>query len=350
MKSKTLSRNTFLLLVALITIAFAGLLGGFMMSIFWATVIAILFYPMYDRWLIRLKGKKNAAAAMTLLIIVLLVVIPLTLIGFAVVNESIAYYQLIADQGIDYGAEFEKIRGSIPWDNKFFQTVGLTEAKVIANLNEASATLTRIVGERALGLTQNILGFIVQFVLMLYILYFFLRDGRKLVKDMIWALPLGDRIERRLFKRFESVVRATVKGSLSVAVLQGTLGGILFWAVGIPGAVMWGVVMIIASLLPVGNGLIWAPAGIILILTGLVAKGIIVLVVGVAFIGLIDNLLRPRLVGQDTKMPDYLILLSTLGGLSWFGITGFVIGPMIAAFFITSWELMGQNYGEGRRV
>ena len=350
MDRKKLGSSTFILLTALVTVAFIAIVGEYMMAVFWATALAILFNRMYDRILTRTKGKENLAAALTLLFIFFLVIGPLTLIGFAVVNEIANYYNELGGlEEIDIQAQLDSARDLIPWENEWLQRAGITEDKVRQQLTGAVSNVTRIVGERTLGFTQNLLGFFVQFFLMLYVLFFFLRDGKHLVKLLIWVLPLGDRIERRLFERYESVVRATVKGSLVVALIQGTLGGLLFWAVGIPGAVVWGVLMVIASLLPLGNGIIWGPAGVILLLTGSVAKGIVVLAVGMAFIGLIDNLLRPRLVGQDTKMPDYLILLATLGGIAWFGISGFVIGPMIAAFFLTSWEMMGQQFGEGRR-
>ena len=344
------ARNSFFILLAFITVTFFGLLGGFLLAVFWAIVLAILFHPLHVRLRKKFRQKPNLAAALTLAIIFFLALGPVVLVGFMVVNEATYYYgQLTEGGGIDVQETIESVRDFLPLENEYVQRLGITEAKLQENLSTIVASGTQAIGSRALGLTQNLLGFVVQFIIMLYVLYFFIRDGRKLTRHLIWVLPLGDRIENQLLQRFSSVARATVKGSLLVALIQGTLGGLLFWAVGIPGAALWGVVMIVASLLPVGNGLIWAPAGVILLLTGAVAKGIIVLVVGAAFIGLIDNLLRPRLVGQDIKMPDYLVLLSTLGGLVWFGISGFVIGPMIAAFFVTCWELMGQQYGEGRR-
>jgi predicted PurR-regulated permease PerM len=134
-----------------------------------------------------------------------------------------------------------------------------------------------------------------------------------------------------------------VKGSLVVAILQGSIGGLLFYVVGIPGAVLWGVLMTLLSLLPLGSGIIWLPAAIILYSQGEVGKALLIVAVGALIIGLLDNFLRPHLVGGDTKMPDYLILLSTLGGIAWFGVSGFVLGPIIAAFFITAWEMMGEG-------
>ena len=185
----------------------------------------------------------------------------------------------------------------------------------------------------------------IYFFLMLYLLYFFLRDGGKILDGMVRALPFGDERERHLLERFAEVSRATIKGTLAVGIVQGTIGGIMFWAFGIGAAVLWGVVMALFSIIPaIGPAFIWLPAAIILIANGQIIQGIVMIVVGSLIIGLVDNLLRPVLVGRDTQMPDYLILLSTLGGLTAFGISGIVLGPIIAAFFLSMWEMAEEEY------
>ncbi|MEM8523801.1 MAG: AI-2E family transporter [Bacteroidota bacterium] len=335
----------FLLLVLLVSAAFFGLIGGFLMAVFWAIVFAILFHQLYERLRIRFKEKRNIAAAATLLIIILMVIIPLSLIGIVVVGEAADYYQKVNQGEFDIQELISQIRASLPISDEFLQGYGLSIEKLQENLQNIFAEGTRIVAGRAVGFTQNLLGFLVNFSLMLYILFFFLRDGKKLVQELVWVLPIGDEQEWTLLRRFESVARATVKGSLLVALVQGAIGGLLFWAVGIPAAFLWGVLMVLMSLLPIGSALIWLPAAIILLIQGAIGRGITVIIVGAFLIGLMDNLLRPRLVGQDTKMPDYLILLSTLGGLAWFGLSGFVIGPIIAALFITCWQMLGNEYG-----
>jgi predicted PurR-regulated permease PerM len=183
------------------------------------------------------------------------------------------------------------------------------------------------------------------FFLMLYILFFFLRDGPDLVRALVRAVPLGDRRQSRLLSKFVAVSRATIKGTLVVGIVQGTLGGLVFWAVGIPAPVVWGAVMTVFALVPaVGVGLVWGPAAVIMLALGEIVRGIVVLLVGIFVIGLIDNVLRPILVGRDTEMPDYLVLLATLGGLSTLGISGFVIGPVIAAFFLAVWEMFAEDH------
>ncbi len=159
-------------------------------------------------------------------------------------------------------------------------------------------------------------------------------------------IPLGDQRERRLFRKFAEVSRATLKGTVVVAIVQGTLGGVALAVVGIDGAVFWGVVMTILSVLPaVGTSLVWLPAAVWLFATGATMQAVALLVMGV-LIGFIDNFLRPVLVGRDTKMPDYLILLSTFGGITAFGLSGFVIGPIIAALCVAGWDMFAADFGE----
>ncbi|MDX5335573.1 MAG: AI-2E family transporter, partial [Marinobacter sp.] len=188
--------------------------------------------------------------------------------------------------------------------------------------------------------------FFLGLALMVYLAFFLIRDGQKLVELLIKALPLGDERERLLFAKFAEVTRATVKGNLLIAIIQGALGGVIFWILGISGALLWGVVMAIFSLLPaVGAAIVWIPAAVYLAAIGDVVPAVILTVYGMVVIGLADNLLRPILVGRDTKMPDYLVLLSTLGGIVMFGINGFVMGPLVAALFMAFWGIFIREFG-----
>jgi predicted PurR-regulated permease PerM len=177
-------------------------------------------------------------------------------------------------------------------------------------------------------------------------LFYFLREGDELLNQIVHALPLGDVRERALFNKFAEVSRATIKGTLVIGMIQGALGGMMFWFLGIEGAVFWGTIMAILSLVPiVGASLVWGPAAIIMVANAEFFKATILVAVGVLLIGLVDNLLRPILVGRDTRMPDYLVLLSTLGGLTVFGMSGFIIGPVIAALFLTLWVMFRDEFG-----
>jgi predicted PurR-regulated permease PerM len=194
-------------------------------------------------------------------------------------------------------------------------------------------------------LTQNTLLVIINFVVMLYCLFFFIRDGDKLLRSSLYILELKDEIGNRLYQRFTSTARATLKGTLIIGLIQGTMGGILFWAVGINSAIVWGVIMILAAMIPgIGCAIIWAPAALIMLATGHVWECIILITVGSLVISSIDNVLRPLLVGKDTQMHPLLIFLSTIGGIAVFGISGFVIGPIITALLSTLWEIYEKHY------
>ncbi len=336
----------FLVLVILVTGTFIGLIGEFMMGIFWAVILTVLFHQTFDKLKIRLKGRENLAAGLTLLLIILIVIIPILFIGSSLVSESIFYYEKVNSGEIDLKGKIDEIRNSIPMSIGVLEGYGLDLDKAKEGLNDLITNGSQMAAGQALKITQNFFNFFLQFGVMLYVLFFLLRDGKQLIQNIIWVLPIGDEKELALIRRFESVARATVKGSLLVATLQGIIGGILFWAVGIPAAMLWGVVMMFLSLLPIGSTIIWLPAAIILFFQGEIGRAVVIVIVGALVIGLADNILRPRLVGQDTKMPDYLILISTLGGISWFGLSGFVIGPIIAALFITVWQMVGKEFGE----
>lgn len=337
-----------LILVISVSLLFFGLIKDFLMAAFWAIVLALMFHNPYKWIAVRLKAKTNLAAAITLILILLLVIVPVSLIGWAVVKESIAYYTQLQDGNFQVQHQLDTWRQQIPMVETWLRNINIDPDKVHESISQATTQLARSLAGQAVGITQNLMNFFLHFFLMLYMLFFFLRDGRKILRQVVRVFPLDAETEIILAQRFASVARATIKGSLIVAIVQGTIGGLLFWLVGIPGAVLWAVVMTILSLLPVGSGLIWGPAAIILYFQGRIGAAILVFLVGALIIGLIDNFLRPRLVGNDTKMPDYLILLSTLGGLAWVGLPGFVIGPIVAALFITSWDIFGRKYSPNR--
>ena len=169
-------------------------------------------------------------------------------------------------------------------------------------------------------------------------------SGDRLTGRVRQAIPLRPEQQHDLFEKFTVVIRATVKGNIVVPLVQGALGGLIFWILGIHAALLWAVLMAVLSLLPaVGTALVWLPVAVYLMATGAVWRGVILVAYGVLVIGLVDNVLRPVLVGKDTKIPDYVVLVSTLGGLAIFGFNGFVIGPVIAAMFMAAWDLFAES-------
>lgn len=343
--SQILQQRFFLILLALVTIAFLAVLSPFYGAVFWATILAVIFAPLQRVVLRRMPTRRNLAALVTLLVIMFLVILPLSLILASLVRQATAVYGRIASGEIDFGSYLQQILTLVPaWAHAWLAEFGLLDvAGVQQRLSEAMAQVGQALAPRAINIGQNTLQFLVSVGVMLYLLYFLLRDGSTLAGAISRAIPLADEQKHHLLRKFVTVIKATVKGNIAVAVTQGALGGLILWLLGIQGVLLWSVVMAFLSLLPaVGAGLIWGPIALYFLATGAIWQGIVLIAYGVFVIGLVDNVLRPILVGKDTKLPDYVVLITTIGGLTLFGLNGFIIGPLIAALFVAAWDLFAS--------
>jgi predicted PurR-regulated permease PerM len=338
--------NVFLILLILVTLAFAWVLWPFFGAVLWATTLAIVFFPIYRRLDALLRQRHNLAALATLLIIVLLVILPLTMIMAALVQEASGLFASFQSGDIDLNQYFQQTRSALPgWVVSLLDRFGLSDLGAVQQ--QLSSGLTRasqFLATQAINIGQVTVDFIVGLFVMIYLLFFFLRDGEALAVRIRQAMPLRDEQQRALIDRFTVAIRATVKGDVVVALLQGALGGVAFWFLGIPAALLWGAVMAILSLLPaIGSALIWGPVAIYFLATGAVWQGVILLIYGVLVISLVDNIVRPALVAKDTRMPDYIVLLSTVGALATLGLNGFIIGPVVAAMFFAAWDIFAMS-------
>lgn len=336
----------FWMMVLVITTAFFGMIKPFLLTVFWSVLLAVVFHRANRiiRW--RLGGRENLAALLTVLLVAIMVVLPVMLVFSALVNQSMAIYKEIETGDWNPAQFIDVFEQQMPRLGDWLSKIGYTPDRLKEDLSALVLRMTRLLAEQALAYTQNAIVVVGEFFVMLYVLFFFLRDGSSIIRAIVHALPFGNRWEYVVINRFASVSRATLKGTLIVAVVQGSIGGIMFGLLGIKGYIFWGVIMILLSLLPVGgSAIVWFPAAIYLFITGQAGPAIVLTVVGSLGIGLIDNVLRPILVGRDTQMPDYMVLISTLGGITWFGLTGFVLGPVIAALFMTCWEVAGRDFG-----
>ncbi len=344
-----IEKMSFLGLLTLVTLAFFALLADFVEPVFWAATLAVIFHPVHTRFLALTRERRTLAAALTLVVIIFTVLIPAWFIMAAVINEATALYERVQSGEVDLGRLIDWAADTAPLINNFLDRIGMTPAEIDARVSAFVMSSSQYVGSLAVSAGQNVVRFTVMFMLMVYMLFFFVRDGDLLLEKLIRALPFGDERERALLAKFAEVSRATIKGTLVIGLIQGGLGGMIFWVLGIQGAVFWGVVMVILSLIPVvGASFVWLPAALLLLANGAYVDAAVLIVFGVFVIGLIDNVLRPLLVGRDTRMPDYVILLSTLGGITVFGPSGFVIGPIIAALFLTIWVMFTREHaGDG---
>ena len=348
MITPALRRAAFRLLLALVTVAFFWIISPFFGAVFWAMVLALMFMPVHRRLCALLRGRDTLAALGTLLFCMVIVVVPMIFVVGAMVDEATSFTQRLRTGEFNPRTYFEQIQNALPgWSRDLLGRFGLFNAQdVVDKLTAAVVQGGQALTARALAIGQNTLMLLVNLGIMLYLLFFFLRDGRDLAQTIRRAVPMQRQHTDFLLSKFATVVRATVKGTVVVALVQGMLGGVAFAFLGIHGAVLWGVVMSVLSLLPaVGAALVWAPVAIYLIATGSMIEGLGLAAWGAGVMGMVDNLLRPILVGKETKLPDYLVLLSTIGGLSIFGVNGFLIGPAIAALFVATWALFSHEEG-----
>lgn len=338
--------RVFVLLVVAVTLAFGWVLLPFSGTILWGVVIAILFNPLHLRLRARLGKRHNLAAALIVLLVIAIVIVPLLVISTSLGQQASSLYGRVGAGDIDLANYLQQILDALPaWMREILNHFGLTDLSAArAKLSGALAQASQQIATRTLSIGLSAFDFLLGMGVMLYLLFFLLRDGNPLLARIKSAVPLHPEQKNLLLSRTALVVRATVKGGIAVAAIQGLLGGLAFWFLGIPAPLLWGVVMAFLSLLPaIGAGLVWAPVAIYLLATGMIWQGLFLTIFGVVVIGLVDNLLRPFLVGKSTKLPDYVVLITTLGGIEVMGLNGFVVGPLVAALFIVSWEIFRKS-------
>jgi predicted PurR-regulated permease PerM len=343
MKFSYIQQFLFLGLLIATSGIFIYMLGEYLVSVMWAVVIAVVFYPTYQYLNKKFSGRSSIAAISTVFTVVLVVLIPLVFIGGMVVSESLGLYQNLTENESSFDSS--SLFARVTKVTSYLEPYGISQDVVENQLRQWTASLSQVVASSLVSFSQVTITFLIHASIMLYLLFFFLRDGEKLQKLVRHHLPLGDDYERRLMDRFSETTQAVVKGTLAISAIQGLIGGTLFWAVGISSPVLWGVSMGVFALIPLlGTATVWLPAGIILIVTGSVWAGGVVLLVGALIISLIDQVLRPILVGRGSNMPDAFVLMAMVGGLATFGVSGFIIGPIIAALFLSLWILFEEKY------
>jgi predicted PurR-regulated permease PerM len=349
----TRENRTLMILLVLVSLVFAFVLWPFYGAILWAVVFATVFAPTYRHLLDAMPQHRNVAALITVALVVMIVLLPLTLAVTSIAHEASNFFGRIETGEIDIGKALSQLFQRLPeWATSLLAGIGITDiGDLQARLSAAAKQGSQFLALQTIAIGQGTAHVVVTFFIMLYVLFFFLRDGRDLSQRLWDAVPLRFERKRALSNKFATVIRAMLKGALLVAVIQGFLGAIVFWLLGLPAPALWGVTMAFLSLVPVvGSALVWFPVALYLLAIGDVWKGVILVAFGSLVIGLIDNLLRPFLIGRDTNLPDYLVLVSTLGGIALFGINGLVIGPVVAAMFIATWNIfLNESRNEPQR-
>lgn len=342
--SERIRKTTILCLALATALLFLWMIKDFLMAILLSAILSGMFYPLYKRLLERFGDRRSLASLATVAFALFVLIAPI-----------VGFLAIVANQALRFGQKVqpwvrEWLDGTSTLDEVFSEWPVLEplrpyQQQVLAKLGEAAATLGSWSVDIVTRAATSTATFLMMLFIALYAMYFFLIDGRRALAKILYYLPLAPDDEERMIGHFVSVARATIKGTVVIAIVQGALGGLAFWVVGLDGAALWATVMAVLSAIPgLGHALVWIPAAIYLVATGQwgMSLGLVAFCGGV--VGSIDNFLRPRLVGRDTKLPDLMILLSTLGGLVLFGAAGFILGPIVAALLVTIWELYGAAF------
>ncbi|CAI1503309.1 putative inner membrane protein [Serratia quinivorans] len=350
MMSKGISKGFFILILFIVTAAFLDVLGPYYSSVLWAIILAVIFHPVKQKLKQYLGERNGLVSLLTVAVICLIVFTPLAIIASSLAIELNVVYTKLQGNNAQFPVVLADTLRVLPgWARHFLTEHNLDNAAEIQKkLSQVALQGGQYLAGSVFLIGKGTFNFAVGFGVMLYLLFFLLKDGPYLVNLTLQALPLSEHVKHHLFVKFAAVSRATVKGTVVVAAVQGALGGLAFYITGIEGSLLWAALMAFLSIIPaVGSAIIWVPAAIYFFATGMLWKGLFLVGFFVVIIGLVDNILRPLLVGKDTKMPDYLILISTLGGMEIYGINGFVIGPLIAALFIACWNILsGRDSAE----
>ena len=344
MNRDTANKSALLLLVILISAIFLSMIRTFLMAIFLAGIFSALAHPLYKRFERWYGGRRALASLSTLFLIIIIVIVPLGTLMGVVTGQALKVGQAVTpwvQEQIAQPGEFHKLLNSLP----FYDEIAPYSKIIWRKVGELIGSISQFLISSLSTATMGAVNLLFMTFAMLYTMFFFLMDGDKLLYKILYYLPLKDQDELRILDRFTSVTRATLKGTAVIGILQGGLAGIAFWIVGIPSAVFWGTIMAVLSIIPgIGTTLVWGPAVIILAAGGNFTKAVGLGIFCAIIVGSIDNLLRPILVGKDTQMHELMIFFGTLGGIIMFGVMGMIIGPIVAALFITIWEIYGVAF------
>jgi predicted PurR-regulated permease PerM len=332
-----------LLLVAAISIAFVLIIQEFLLTVLLAGTFAALSYPLY-RWLLRHLRRRGLAALATIVLLFLGGGIPLAGFLTMVAAEAVQVGQGAEGWFREQAERLEQFRTRIA-RIPFAERLMPKGDRLAEQFRGVAQRIGPMLMGRVAAATRGTLTFLLQLFILLYAMFFFLLDGPGILRRILYYVPLAPEQEAQLLERFVSVTRATLKGSLLIGAIQGALGGVAFWVAGVPGPAFWGTVMVVLAIIPaVGTALVWIPAVISLFVAGRAGPAIALLAWCVLVVSTVDNFLRPRLIGRDARMSDLLILLSTLGGIAVVGAVGFIVGPIVAALFVTVWDLYGATF------
>ncbi|MAI78733.1 MAG: AI-2E family transporter [Deltaproteobacteria bacterium] len=332
-----------ILLVAAISAAFIAMIWDFVTPLLLAAIFTGLCRPVHQKLTQWLGGRVALASAVTLLLILFLLIAPMIVFLGVVAGQAVEVTDTIRPWIQERMAA--NPAGELENPIRLPDFLEPYESQIYSKAGQITSSVGQFLFQTLAALTRGTVSFLFALFIMLYSMFFFLRDGHGILTKILYYIPLRSEDELRMVNKFVTVTKATLKGSLVIGIVQGALAGAAFGVIGIQGAAFWGTVMAVLSIIPgIGTALVWVPAAIWLFANGQTVEAAGLTIWCTAVVGTVDNILRPRLVGRDTQMSDLLIMLSTLGGLLLFGATGLVVGPIMAALFVTVWEIYGQAF------
>jgi len=354
MKKEYLYATIFFGVVAISFYLFYRLLEPFLTPIIWAAVFVIIFYPLYSKLERRIKSGSIRSLLMTALITIIIIG-PVTYLGVALVQEAIVMldqFKTWVDEG-KFDAVFDYTHSPIyiMVKNKLDRYIDLSEIKPKILIENSLKSVSKIALNQSTQVIANAGRVIFQFFLMIFFMFFLFRDGEQLFHQIQSVIPMSRDKKNLTVRHLKNVIESTMYGGVVVALIQGLLGGALFAILGVPSPVFWGAVMAFLAFIPIlGPFLVYIPAGLILIVTGQYLQGIILIAVGIIVVSQIDNILRPLLVSGKTGMHTMLLFISIMGGISMFGLLGIVLGPFIAAVFVSMFDVFRFKLAEDEEM
>jgi predicted PurR-regulated permease PerM len=295
----------------------------------WAAVLVIVFYPVHKRLAKKIR-RRGLSALLSCLLVVVVVVLPLALLTMALANELMQVIPTLPSQLSELRIAQTPVIGKLSrW---FHDHAGVDAQRSQEFLLEQLKRSGEIMLGLSLSLMTNIVGGILKAIFVVFTMYYLFRDGDKIVKALPGALPLSSGQSNAILARISQVVSASVYGVVAIAMLQGLLGGLAFWTLGVPSPILWAVLLAFVCMIPVaGSFFVWLPAAIYLLSMGHWSKALLLVLWGAFVISTVDNFLRPKLIGNQTKLHELFVFFSVLGGMSVFGLLGIVLGPVVLA-------------------
>ncbi len=342
------SRYFLFIVIIFSALLFFKIMKFFLLPVFLAAIFSGLLYPFYEKLLRWTSGRKGLSAFLTCIFLMLVIIVPTYFVIDVVRVEAVQLYQT-HEQTI---TEFRNKLHSGTWGEIVSSTrdrygINLEEFDILNTIKTALTGVGNFLVTAVNKTWQGTFQFLMDFLIMFFTMYYFFKDGDRLIDYLKYLSPLRDEHEDRLIRQFNSISRATVKGTLLIGLTQGGLGALLLWAFGFKSPVVFGMVMFILSVIPmVGGWLVLYPAAIYELVLGHYWQGLAIVIITAVIISNIDNFMRPKLVGRDTGMHDLLIFFSSIGGIYVFGVMGFILGPIITVLFMTVLDIYSIEFKE----